>query len=177
MLTTVLLMQLAAGEVALEVREQTRVRGGIHFAVAFAFSGFAIGFGPGLSAEVGATFADRFSAVVRLTGGTIIKSNVITIGVGLDYAFSDRWSLGIQPSIGLVGAFYGNVPTSLTVFAPIRLVFAPFGRAPDQVARRGLVLFVEAGPGYGLIQGTAFPLTMPIAYSGGAAIGVGYAVW
>ncbi|MDP3156667.1 MAG: hypothetical protein Q8N23_28605 [Archangium sp.] len=182
MLTTVLLMQLAAGEVPLEVREQARVRGGIHFAVTGAVSGHAVGFGPGLSAELGATFADRFSAVVRGTVGTIRVSTVATIGLGLDYAFSDRWSLGIQPSIGLVGGLFygaGDLPLSLAIFAPVRLVFAPLTRPGDQVVRRGLVIFLEAGPGFGLVMGSGFrrPSVGPSPFSLEAAIGVGYAVW
>ncbi len=183
MLTTVLLMQLAAGDVPLEVREQARVRGGIHFAVTGAVSGHAVGFGPGLSAELGATFADRFSAVVRATFGTILVGTVATIGLGLDYVFSDHWSLGIQPSIGGVGGVFfggGDVPASITLFAPVRLVFAPFERAPGQAPRNGLVIFFEAGPGYGLVMSAgvfARPAMRPSPFSAEAAIGVGYAVW
>ena len=45
-MTSLLLLHLAAAPVTQEVRDELRVRGAIHFAVAAAFSGFAPGIGP-----------------------------------------------------------------------------------------------------------------------------------
>lgn len=62
---------------------------------------------------------------------------------------------------------------------PVRVSFAPFGRKDSELARRGLVFFAEAGPGYGLVMspgfGRAVPRPFPLSFT--AAIGVGYAVW
>ena len=103
MVTTLLLLQLLAAEVTREgpppastqSREQVRLRAGVHFAMAGAYSGAAIGFGPGLSAELGATFSDRFSLSGRLTIGTIFIVSVATLGLAFDVALSDRVTVGI----------------------------------------------------------------------------------
>ncbi|MDP1828944.1 MAG: hypothetical protein Q8L48_37125 [Archangium sp.] len=182
-LLTLLLLQLASGQPSsTEAREAPRVRAGIHFAVAAAFSGFAPGMGPGLSTELGATLEDRYSLVARLTVGTIFVVSVATLGLGFDLALSERLSLGVGVALGLVGGLLignGDLPFSLTVFAPVRFAFAPFARAEDHLARRGLLLFVEVGPGYGLAMSSGFsgPRPPPSPLSVEAAIGVGYAVW
>lgn len=178
-----LLLQLASLPVSTEAREAPRVRAGIHFAVAGAFSGFAPGLGPGFSADLGATIGDRYSLVARLTIGTIVVVSVATLGLGFDFALTERLSLGVGVAIGLVGGLFvgnGDLPFSLTVFAPLRFAFAPFARAEDHLSRKGLLLFVEVGPGYGLAMSGGFfigPRVRPSPLSVEAAIGVGYAVW
>lgn len=200
-LTALVLVQLCAGETtgssgALETRgsasgeavphaarEALRLRAGIHLVGAAALSGFAGGVGPGVSAELGGLVDDRYSLVARATLATILVATVATLGLGFDAALSERFSLGVAATIGLVGGlFYGNgdLPFSLAVFAPVRLSFAPFARSEADVARRGLILFVEAGPGYGLVMSGGFfigPRTRPSPFSFEAALGVGYAVW
>ncbi|MDP1824259.1 MAG: hypothetical protein Q8L48_13480 [Archangium sp.] len=187
MLTMLLLGQLVAGDgtgtgpapIPEEVREAPRIRGGVHFAVAGGFSGFAPGFGPGLCLEVGATFADRYSLVARATVGTIVVANVGSIALGVDVALWERVSLGAGVSIAFVGGFV-DMPASIAVFAPLRVVFSPFPRSPDDRWRSGLSLFAEAGPGYGLIMSAGFfgrGAARPSPMSAVAAIGIGYAWW
>lgn len=200
MTAVLLLLQLASvGEVGgamppLEpsseaARLAPRIHAGVHFTIAGAFSGAAPGVGPGVSTELGATFADRYAVSARLTVATIVVASVATVGLAFDVALSDRVSLGLAASIGLVGGiFIPDMPASLTAFAPVRVVFAPFPRAPHQAARTGLVVYAEAGPGYGLVMGEGFggrirapdvprprlalhPLSVQVA------IGVGYAWW
>jgi hypothetical protein len=188
MLSTLLLMQLCAvgsektvaAESVSESREALRLRAGIHLVGGIAVSGFAVGLGPGLSAELGAIAEDRFSLVARLTLATILVTNVATIGLGFDAALSERLSLGVATSIGIVGGlFISDFPFSLTVFAPVRLSFAPFARAATALARRGMLLFVELGPGYALVMspGLARPATVPSSFSVQGTLGFGYAVW
>jgi hypothetical protein len=179
MMTSLLLLHLASAPVAPEAREELRVRAGVHFAVAAGFSGFARGIGPGFSAELGATFADRYSLVVRVTIGTILIVGVSTVGIGFDVALSEQWSLGGAVSGGLVGGVI-DLPFSLAVFAPLRLVFTPGLRPEEQRGRKGLSLFAEVGPGYGLVMGAGHTLVQPprpSPLSIEAAIGVGYAWW
>lgn len=189
MWSALLLLQLASvegvgsGPASSEVsREAPRLHAGVHFAITGAFSGAAPGFGPGVSTELGATFADRYALSARLTVGTIVVLTVATVGLAFDVALSDRLSLGLAASIGVVGGvFVLDMPGSVTVFAPLRVVFAPFARQPHQVGRTGLVLFAEAGPGYGLRMSRGLPSPGPAPVlsplSAQAGIGVGYAWW
>jgi hypothetical protein len=197
MLTTVLVVLLGAGEgvsvapevqgdaagpvVSVEDREAVRLRGAIHFAVAGGFSGFAPGVGPGFSAELGATWADRFSLSVRGTVGTIVSLSIVMAGVAFDAALGERFSVGVAPSFALLGGviLVATLPVSFTTYLPLRVSFAPFGRGGQDVARKGLVVFAEAGPGWGLVMspGQSAPVPPPFPLSVTAAIGVGYAVW
>lgn len=137
----------ASGEaVPQAAREALRLRAGIHLVGAAALSGFAGGVGPGVSAELGGLLDDRYSLVARATLATILVATVATLGLGFDAALSERFSLGVAATIGLVG---------------------------------GLILFVEAGPGYGLVMSGGFFVRRtprsPLSFE--AALGVGYAVW
>lgn len=178
MLTTVLLLQLCAVDVA-EAREQVRTRAGIHGAFVAGLSGYSPGLGPGVSAEIGSTWADRFSFGVRATLGTIVLVGIVMGGVVLEVALSDRFSLGVTPSIAYLGGFFvEDLPASIAFMTPIRLTFAPFGRAQAEVSRRGLTLFFEAGPGATILSGASNAIGAPPSpLSVSAAIGVGYSVW
>ena len=119
-LSSLLLLSLAAGPpVSEEAREAPRVRAGIHLAGAAGFSGFAFGGGPGLSVELGATFADRYSVVARLTVGTLIAVMASSATLALDVALNDRLSLGAGFSVGLVGGLLtADLPLALAAAAP-----------------------------------------------------------
>lgn len=198
MTAVLLLLQLASvGEVGSAMpplepsseaaRLAPRIHAGVHFTIAGAFSGAAPGVGPGVSTELGATFADRYAVSARLTVATIVVASVATVGLAFDVALSDRVSLGLAVSIGLVGGiFIPDMPASITAFAPVRVVFAPFPRAAHQAARTGLVLYAEAGPGYGLVMGEGYgarvrapgvPRAALSPLSVQVALGVGYAWW
>jgi hypothetical protein len=178
MLTTLLLMQLCAGDVS-ESREETRLRASAQFALAAGLSGPALGFGPGGSLEIGAVFADRFSVVLRTTMGISVIANLLMAGLGFDFAISDRFSLGVTPSIALVGSLAIDLPSAAAAFAQMRLTFAPFGRGEGEVQRKGLSIFAEAGPGIALgVSSSPIPGGTPssrVSFAG--AIGVGYSVW
>lgn len=198
MMTMLLLLQLASVDgvgsavppfepTTEAARLAPRIHAGVHFTIAGAFSGAAPAVGPGISAELGATFADRYALSARLTVATIVVVSVATVGLAFDVALSDRVSLGLAASIGLVGGiFIPDMPASLTVFAPLRAVFAPFGRLAHQAARTGLVVYAEAGPGFGLVMSEGYganfrapgvPRQTLSPFSVQAALGVGYAWW
>lgn len=177
----VLVLQLVAGADE-EAREAVRLRADAHGVLGASFSGFAIGAGPGVSLEVGLVFADRFSFGLRGTLITLIVVNSWMVGLALEYAINDRFNLGVAPSIGVLGNFvYTDMPFSSALFAPVRLTFAaeaPF-RSDQEVPRKGLTLFAEAGPGFMLRTSAGFrgagPPPTPLSFT--AAIGVGYSVW
>ena len=189
---TVLLLQLVCADgrgepapsVPVGAREAPRVRAAVGFIVAsgLGFRSTAVGFGPGLTAELGATFGDRFSVVARASLGTILMASSATAGVGVDLALSDRWSLGLGVALATLGGiFITDLPYSLSFGLPVHAVFAPFGRAAHELGRRGLVLFAELTPGYEWVTSRGYrpanndPLGPPVSIAG--LIGVGYAWW
>jgi hypothetical protein len=191
MLTTVLLLLASVegrGElpppIESSAREVTRVRAGLGFIVAagVGFRGRVVGFGPGVSLELGATFVDRVSIVARASLGTIFIASSGTVGVGVDLALSERWSLGLGVALASLGAvLFTDMPFSWSIAAPVRAVFAPFPRAAQEVGRRGLVLFAEVTPGYVWVASLGYvPQSNVLAgppFSIAGLVGVGFAWW
>jgi hypothetical protein len=183
MLTALLLLQLAATDVSLpantiDAREQARLRGGVGFVLAGGFSGVAGGVGPGVGAEVGLTLRDRVAFVARASFGTIFVVAAAQLGIALSYALSDHVELGAGLSAGFAGGLAADLPRALTAHLPLRVVWAPTPRAADATRRTGLVLFLEAAPGF--VFDSSLPRAPPVAPSPFAislTLGIGYAWW
>ncbi|MFZ5440181.1 MAG: hypothetical protein ACOZQL_09245 [Myxococcota bacterium] len=166
MSTWVLLAVLAAGEgqgevaartVATEQREATRFHAAVGFAGALGVGGYLFGGGPGVTGEVGLTVSDRSTFALRLTLGTILVLAAASIGVSWDYALSDRWSLGTGAMLGYMGGLLvTDQASALVVQVPVRAQFALSARGATDVSRRGLRLFLEAGPGVVLAGSRGF---------------------
>lgn len=189
MLTVLVVMQLAAGDgrgegpspVTAAERHETRLRGAVHLAGAVGFSGYAAGVGPGFSAELGATWQDTTSLVVRLTVCTIVLVQLSSLGVGLDFALSDHVSLGTGLSLSFLGALVAqDLSSALGLFVPVRLVIAPLSRERSERRRNGLSIFFEVAPGVRLLGGGVYapPSSVPVPwFSMTGALGIGWAWW
>jgi hypothetical protein len=182
MLTTMLVLALGAPPMT-DQRSTTRVRAGIAAAATagYALGNDAVGYGPGLSAELGATVADKFSLVMRVTMGTL-HVGTVTAGVALDIAFSDRCSFGVGVALGYIGGvFVTDHSRSLSATLPVRIAFAPWGRGQNDVARVGMLIFVEVVPGGVFSSYSGFAGIAPRSFgpplSIAAAIGVGLFRW
>ena len=163
----------------LQSRESVRVRGGIAFAGQLGHS-FALNKqfpGLGLSAEVGATFIDRYALAARLTFTTIGLLTSLGAGLELDLILNERFMLGVGASWSGMGGL--DAPGASTLGVPVRLFFAPFQRQGTDVGRRGLSLFVEAMPAlaYWNSGGYSRQPVGPNPFVISGMVGVGYAWW
>lgn len=183
-----LALLLAAAEVepspqVLDARHATRLRWGVAGVgaggVGIGHGGF--GFGAGVSAEVGGVFADRWSLVPRLTVATVLVANLVSFAAAVEYSLSD--TLGV--SLGLGGSYLGatgfDLPVSVSLIAPLRVLFSPHARAGVMTARKGLQLFFEAQLGwdfagsYGYVSSGFVSTRPPLSVSG--VLGVGFGMW
>lgn len=163
----------------MQERESVRVRGGIGFAGQFSHS-FALSMqfpGLGLSAEAGATIADRYALSARLTFTTIGLLSALGAGLEFDVIFTDRLMLGVGAMWSGVGGL--DAPGASMVGVPVRFFFAPFERKWSDVGRRGLSIFAEVMPALAYFNSPGLSPravgTNPFVIS--TMVGVGYAWW
>lgn len=163
----------------MQERESVRVRGGIGFAGQFSHS-FALNMqfpGLGLSAEVGATIADRYALSARLTFTTIGLLSAFGGGLEWDFIFNDRLMLGVGAMWSSMGGL--DAPGASMVGVPVRFFFAPFERKWADVGRRGLSIFAEAMPAlaYSHFAGLSRRAIGDNPFVISMMVGVGYAWW
>jgi hypothetical protein len=181
MLSMLLALQLASSAAEVEeARLDPRLRGAVSL-IGTAGVGFrtgAFGAGPGLSAELGALFGDRTSIVARLTVGTLIFIGVAMLGGGVDYALSDHWSLGAGLALVALGNGTGSdLPSAIGGAVPLRVVFTPGAREPQQLRRRGFAFSFEVSPGVAPFGSAGFrfgPVMLGPPFLVVATLGVGY---
>ncbi|MBL8922564.1 MAG: hypothetical protein JNJ54_27175 [Myxococcaceae bacterium] len=137
-------------------RAEGRLRGGIALSgsAALGFATGARGFGPGLSAEFGGSWADRYSLAARLTIGTILVVGYLSAGLEFDLALSEHVMLGAGAVWGMISGFDG--PQSGFIGVPIKVSWMPKARGPRELGRSGFVLFAEATPGLAYASGWGF---------------------
>lgn len=192
MLTVLLALQLASvvdgrgespPEVGVAVRAQTRAQASVHLMGAFALGGAAWGGGPGVSGTLGAMVSDRFAVMAKASLGTTVYLIALTAGAAAEYALSDRWSVSLGLALGYHGGTTLDMPVAWSFVAPMRLSFSPLARLPNEVARQGLQLYLEAAPGvapnspsyggFGIL-----PKPEPVSpFVFMASLGIGYAWW
>jgi hypothetical protein len=162
-------------------RAEGRLRGGIALSGsgALGFATGARGFGPGLSAEFGGSWSDRYSLAVRLTIGTILLAGYVSAGLEFDLAVSEHVMLGAGVVWGLVSGFDG--PGSGFIGIPVRVNWMPKARGALELGRSGFVLFAEVTPGLayssGWGLGGAMGRTLGPPVTVAATTGLGWAWW
>lgn len=159
-------------------RMNPRLRLGFHVTGGAGAGGGTSSQGVGLMGEIGVVLRDQFSLTFRNSGMALPGFGLMVMAlVGLDYSLSDKFTVG-----GGGGAMFLIAPTnsSMSIVLPFRVTFAPFSREPEAVARRGLLVSLEAGPAYGFrtYAGRGSPAPMPITLFGfSAQLSVGFAWW
>ncbi len=164
-------------------RMSGRLRGaiGASGAIGVSLNPFAAGVSPGLDLDLGVTVDDRVGVSARVTGGFMPSTTAVVADLAVEFTLLDSLflSTGLGMSwLGWLGAY--DVPFAISVVAPVRITYLIHERAPHEVARSGVQLFLEAlpgitvagSPGYGGPQ--RFPNTdPPLTFM--ATAGVGYA--
>lgn len=133
--------------------------------------------GFGLMGEVGSVLNDHLSLSARLLFFTNIGGWLFGITPAVDYAVSERFTIG--GGIGVT--FYGGLESGsfTNLMLPLRVTFSPWARKPHEVRRSGLLLGLELGGGV-LIAATRnrFSGTPPVpAASAMGIFSIGYAWW
>lgn len=123
-------------------RSDARLRLGFGIAGGGGIGGGASALGAGLTAEIGVVLVDRFSLALRIAA---LFQPMLKAVFGLDYSLSDNFSVGVAAG----GLFISNLNASMNVVLPVRITFSPFSRESKALARKGLLLSLEGGPGYG----------------------------
>lgn len=143
-----------AVEVSRAAREAPRLHGAAGLAGTIGFGGFVRGGGPGVTAEFGLTLRDRTTLSLRASLGTLLFTAAASLGVAVDYAVSDRWSVGTGAMLGYLGGFMiTDMPMAFVLQVPVRAQVALWTRSSELITRQGLKLYFEAGPGV-VLSGT-----------------------
>lgn len=163
-----------------EAREAPRLRGAIGLAggVGYSFREPALGFAPGVTFDVGATFNDRQAVVFRGVLTSIVVSNLISLGVSFETLVGEHLGLSLGGALALIG----GGPDQAGAFAatvPVRLSYLFASRPDDQLARRGFALFFELAPGVTFAggQGRGGSRTFGPPFAATAALGLSYVWW
>lgn len=151
-LTMALVLGQASEVVSQVERDSPRLHGAVGVVGTLGVGGFVGGGGPGATAEIGLTLRDRTTVSLRAAFGTIMYTASGSLGLVVDWAASDRWSLGTGVAAGYMGGFLvTDMANAFTVQVPLRAQFAFTERSPAQVSRRGFKLFLEVAPGFILV--------------------------
>jgi hypothetical protein len=163
-----------------EARAETRLRAGLGVVTAGGLGARAMGQGFGLAGDLGFVLSDRVSLGVRGAWTGFFGLYVRSGGLFVEYAVTDRASLGLGASVVAFGAEYPDGTSAMAAVVPLRAMLTLGSRDAAARAREGLSLTVELSPGVAF-QASGGPLppgstgpTLP-AFALSGAIGVGYA--
>lgn len=167
-------------EQAASMRSAPRWRAGLGAAALFGYANYSPSGGVGVVLDTGVVFGDRLSLLAHAELGTVVFTLVGSGGLAAEYALGDHVSAGVgvafsawAPLIfGGGGLFYG-----LTF--PLRVSWAPQGRAAHQTGRSGLLISLQVAPGFSLQPTYFYQVARPIPPEAAVAatLSVGYALW
>lgn len=134
-----------------EQRLEPRVHTAIGPAATFGLSGWSIGYGIGVTADLGVVLQDLLVVTTRLTWGTTGMRDAGTIGGSLDMMLTERWSAGLGVAFGFIGSLtVADFARALSLASPLRVQFGFIERSVDDVRRKGASVFLEFSPGVAL---------------------------
>ncbi len=166
-------------EQAQSLRTETRLRFGLGGGVMFGLSNYTPALGVGLSAEVGAVFNDRFSVFAHVGLGTILITYIGSAGVNAEYVLSNHFSVGLGAAFSVWGPLFFGGSGFYGLTAPVRVNFAPVGRAAHETRRSGLLIGLQVAPGVSLQPTDYAQLSAPVGPEAAfwASLSVGFAWW
>lgn len=145
---TALLLSLLLAASTEETRLEPRLHTAIGSALTFGRSNWSIGYGLGISADLGFVLEDLLIVTSRLTWGTTLQRDAGTIGLSVDVMVGEHWSFGGGPAFGFIGSLtVADFARALSFAFPMRVQFGFAPRAADEVRRKGVTVFVDFAPG------------------------------
>lgn len=164
-------------------RMSGRLRGaiGASGAIGVSLNPLAAGVSPGLDLDLGVTLDDRVGVSARVTGGFMPSTTAVVADLAVEFTLLDSLFLSTGLGMSLLAWIGGyDVPFAISVVAPVRLTYLIHERAPHEVPRSGMHLFLEAVPGITVtgLPGFGRPASVPNSdppLTFMATAGVGYA--
>jgi hypothetical protein len=138
--------------------------------------GFGLGrmtlLGAALHFEGGLVLSDRYLLSVRVTAASMLVNNLVHAGLSFGAALGERTTLSAGAAFAMM---IGPGDPGLTLGAqfPVRATVLLTGtRAPSEQNRRGLIIGIEAAPGFTRF---VYPAVLGATFS--AALTIGWATW
>ncbi|MER2561629.1 MAG: hypothetical protein ABTQ32_12960 [Myxococcaceae bacterium] len=131
-MTTLLLSVLLAASTD-EVRLEPRLHTAIGPALTVGRSDWSIGYGLGLSADLGVVLQDLLVLTSRLTWGTTLQRDAGTLGLSVDLLLGERWSVGGGLAFGYIGSLaIADYSRAWSFAFPLRVQVGLLGRPVDE---------------------------------------------
>ncbi len=148
---TALLLSLVLTASTEDARLEPRLHTAIGPVVTFGRSNWSIGYGLGISGDLGVVLQDLLIVTSRLTWGTTMQRDAGTIGLSVDVMVGEHWSFGGGPAFGFIGSLMvADFSRALSFAFPLRVQFGFSPRTADEVRRKGVTVFVDFAPGVAL---------------------------
>lgn len=167
-------------EQAASLRTAPRWRLGLGAALLFGLANYSPSGGVGFGLDAGVTLGDRFSLLAHGQVGSVVFTLAGGGAVLGEYAFSDHFSAGLGVGFNLwTPLIYGSGSLFYGLTFPVRLSWAPNGRAAHETRRAGLFISLQVAPGFSLQPTYFYQVGQPLPPEAGLAAmaSVGYALW
>jgi hypothetical protein len=167
-------------EQAVSMRTAPRWRAGLGGALLFGLANYAPSGGVGFSLDTGIVLADRLSLFAHGEVGSVVFTLAGGGALLGEYAFSDHFSAGLGVSFNIwAPLIYGSGSLFYGLTFPLRVSWAPNGRAGHETGRSGLLVSLQVAPGFSLQPTYFYQVGRPLPPEAGLAamVCVGYALW
>ena len=167
-------------EQAVSLRTAPRWRAGLGAALLFGLANYSPSGGVGFALDAGVVLGDRLSLLVHGQVGSVVFTLAGGGAVLGEYAISDHFSAGLGVGFNVwAPLIYGSGILFYGLTFPIRLSWAPNGRAAHETGRSGLFVSLQVAPGFSLQPTYFYQVGQPLPPEAAVAatLSVGYALW